>query len=895
MPATFVMNNPTRRKRVRTNTRNPELAQYRRKHLGINTDLSADQRIGEFKHDNPDQVQQRLDTGQTHCNPSSTELRTRGFGKPSKDHSFTVEASGEAILILLFKSRMLDEATETALRSVHVLVNHLAATIKRLQHTNFDSISQYNKTWQTQEQIPPERAYAFLACLLHYDGRVGDVMRYASNNYTGEYRKVTERVEKLRHLVDDDLLARYIRVMTTGAPAHFNTETTRDNAMLHWRMGNHSSIKEHNAYIDKLMNKEEKNCFVMIFPQWIARFLPDIFFTPQHLMIKNGKKRLIYDGSRRFTPTSIPINMMTSTKTHGRELACIFGDTLLKLLVRVWNLRITYPTEDIVIHANDVKSCFRQLKHHPDVVGAFSYIIGDYLYAQCGLPFGADFSPSTWEILRRMAEQMVIKLFDDEALVEKHKQYLDKLQWSKRLGNTTEMVRAQACSINKGVLDEHGQPLNTPHYFFVDDGVMAEVYDRTRIHRAEAASIETLFLLLGETDLQHRQDPVSWDKLLEMILHFMNIAIGVHINTRTMRVGVPHDYITALTDILGHWHKKRKSFTILEIERVVGKLNHAANIVPWLKHIMGHLYTSLAAALGQSKSHLIKSSRSFRNLMEMIKREPCTEEEALISSFAVGQSASRIHRSKQAFYLNRTAIEEFQIIRQAIADPTIDKTCPIAHLVPKEPDAECSGDSSLDSAGGWSIDMEYWWYIEWPQQVRQNTLRFIKNNKNGKLIAINALEYAASLINYAAAFHFWVNLDNINKRGIQYPTVRSKVDNKTAIAWLDKGCKVSAAGRALGRLQCALLINSPVGLDPEYIDTKSNVIADEISRIKQETNIITEIPALLQKYPSLEICKRFHPSQELISNIMDALLSKLPTNPLTIRQVVQENPGKIAG
>ena len=113
MPATFVMSNPTRRKRVRTTTRNPELAQYRRKHLGINTDLSADQRIGEFEHDNPDQVQQRPDTGQTHCNPSSTELRTRGFGKPSKDHSFTVEASGEAILILLFKSRMLDEATET--------------------------------------------------------------------------------------------------------------------------------------------------------------------------------------------------------------------------------------------------------------------------------------------------------------------------------------------------------------------------------------------------------------------------------------------------------------------------------------------------------------------------------------------------------------------------------------------------------------------------------------------------------------------------------------------------------------------------------------------------------------------------------------------------------------
>ena len=143
----------------------------------------------------------------------------------------------------------------------------------------------------------------------------------------------------------------------------------------------------------------------------------------------------------------------------------------------------------------------------------------------------------------------------------------------------------------------------------------------------------------------------------------------------------------------------------LSIERVVGKLNHPANIVPWLKHLMGHLYTSLAAALGQSKCHLIKSSRAFRNLLELITREPSTEEEALISSFATAQAASKIHHSKRVYFLNKTAVEEFQIIRQAMADPKIEKSCPIAHLVPKDPDAESSGDSSLDSAGGWSIDM----------------------------------------------------------------------------------------------------------------------------------------------------------------------------------------------
>jgi hypothetical protein len=53
------------------------------------------------------------------------------------------------------------------------------------------------------------------------------------------------------------------------------------------------------------------------------------------------------------------------------------------------------------MHANDIKSCFRQIKHHPDVAGAFLYVLADYLFLQIGLTFGADFSPANWEAVRR--------------------------------------------------------------------------------------------------------------------------------------------------------------------------------------------------------------------------------------------------------------------------------------------------------------------------------------------------------------------------------------------------------------------------------------------------------------------------------------------------------------
>ena len=96
---------------------------------------------------------------------------------------------------------------------------------------------------------------------------------------------------------------------------------------------------------------------------------------------------------------AIPVNHMTSTK-QGTELDCTFGTVMTNFLTHIWNLRITFPDRDIAIHANNVKSCFRQLKHHPDVMGAFSFVIDTILFLQCGLTFGSDFSPANWEPIR---------------------------------------------------------------------------------------------------------------------------------------------------------------------------------------------------------------------------------------------------------------------------------------------------------------------------------------------------------------------------------------------------------------------------------------------------------------------------------------------------------------
>ena len=206
---------------------------------------------------------------------------------------------------------------------------------------------------------------------------------------------------------------------------------------------------------------------------------------------------------------------MTST-SQGTEMACLYGDTFVSLLERVWDLRITYPTLDIVTHANDVKSCFKQMKLHPDIMPAFSIIVADFLYLQAALPFGTDFSPQNWEPVRRLVEVLSEKLFIDTTLRTKHRRHLDLLQWEPSLGKcTTPFVPAKACTQRVGALNSDGKPVPTLQRLFVDDSVYADIYkvDRIRIEQTVAAGIEAIFILLGCSDLSKRQDPISFDKM----------------------------------------------------------------------------------------------------------------------------------------------------------------------------------------------------------------------------------------------------------------------------------------------------------------------------------------------------------------------------------------------
>ena len=67
----------------------------------------------------------------------------------------------------------------------------------------------------------------------------------------------------------------------------------------------------------------------------------------------------------------------------------------------------------------------------------------------------------------------------------------------------------------------------------MDDSVYADVYEKTRIRleQAIACGIEAIFILLGQSDLAKRQDPISFAKMIEMMISYLNKILGQLINT----------------------------------------------------------------------------------------------------------------------------------------------------------------------------------------------------------------------------------------------------------------------------------------------------------------------------------------------------------------------------
>lgn len=93
-------------------------------------------------------------------------------------------------------------------------------------------------------------------------------------------------------------------------------------------------------------------------------------------------------------------------------------------------------------------------------------------------------------------------------------------------------------------------PATTPHGVYVDDTIYLDVADKHRFEQAIAASIKAIFVLLGESNMALRQNPISWDKLHELLVTPVNRILGIVLDLCRMTVGTPPDFIASTINLL---------------------------------------------------------------------------------------------------------------------------------------------------------------------------------------------------------------------------------------------------------------------------------------------------------------------------------------------------------
>jgi hypothetical protein len=154
---------------------------------------------------------------------------------------------------------------------------------------------------------------------------------------------------------------------------------------------------------------------------------------------------------------------------------------------------------------------------------------------------------------------------------------------------------------------------------YVDD-VLAAAEHKKIMERLIEAIIKPIFVVCGQPDITIHQCPPLLQKWNKLIVHLMQIILGLIVDTNKMRVGINDEYIQQIHDLLNFWDPNCRLFKVNDMQKLIGKLAQVGEGAPWVFYLMfmSCLYTSFVYALKNNTKLLEKCSSGFRELRDQI-------------------------------------------------------------------------------------------------------------------------------------------------------------------------------------------------------------------------------------------------------------------------------------
>jgi hypothetical protein len=247
------------------------------------------------------------------------------------------------------------------------------------------------------------------------------------------------------------------------------------------------------------------------------------------------------------------------------------------------------------------------------------------------------------------------------------------------------------------------------------------------------------------------------DKWEDMLISYYAVLLGLLFNTRTLTVAMTKEYLEELRTLIKKtWHKGRKSFYINELEVLLGKCARLGEAANWVYHLMTHMYSSSSFALrenreflGRNSSNFVKYINKIKELRKRAKEETSdVQENIALINFAMKKSSQSVHRSKREYYIGKDMRAEIDFLAQALEENSgVKWETPIAHMIKRDPTASSYSDSCLDGGGGYSTELNFFWYLTWSRAIYLRTLKFISDQSDPIFISINVLEFVSVIIN----------------------------------------------------------------------------------------------------------------------------------------------------
>jgi hypothetical protein len=528
-----------------------------------------------------------------------------------------------------------------------------------------------------------------------------------------------------------------------------------------------------------------------------------------------------------------------------------YGNTFIRNLIRVYNLRISYPYIIIYLTDDDISAAFRHVKYNLFIAGAFAYIANELLIIPTAQTFGSTTSPSNYECLAQ-ARAWLSKCFSSPAyshLLTKHKEYLDMMHFDYSYEGSPQCITA-ACvadSLNHGIM-ENGIPINTPHNPYVDDTLMADI--KGHIEQAIVASVESCFLIFGDRDDNLRPCPLSLEKFQSSVCSPIRQQLGIVVNTNTMTISLPTDKLKNLQNLLLPFHPFRAKCSIYQGAQLLGVLDHVGQYMPFFRHLYISIRESFNSAL-KSAGHTFDKSDEFIKALTLAESytDECKRRKALRR--IAKQRAHEIYHGRHqdvSVWITKNFRNDINLILALAEDIDFWQT-PIPHIIPRIHDFTAYCDSCKYGAGGYCPELKFMWHIHWPH--KDTSIDELLESED--VTHINLLEYTAVIITYAIAQRILNSNPDIASH--TYPTINILSDNTTACSWSSKGASSSnSIAKHITHIAGSLQLNTRLGMHVTHIQGEDNIVADAISRIATNLPILSQLQKVKQEHSSLKNC-----------------------------------------